>query len=219
MLDQRLLADDDAGRVDAAVAGDPLYRHGDLDQLADLGLRFDQLLEFGRFFLRLRERHARKVRDRPADAVRFLGAVAHHAAAVLDGGSGAERSEGDDLGDVFGAEPFRDVLDQFVPTGILEVHVDVGHRHPLRIEESFECETVFDRIDVGDADQVGDEGPGRRTAHPEVDVVLAGVFGKFPYQQEVGFEARPFDHSELVLESLLGLRVDFGQTLAQVLGR
>ncbi len=53
--------------------------------------------------------------------------------------------------------PLPHVFEHLVTPIVGEVHVDVRHGDTLRVEESFKEEVVFDRVDVGDAGEVGDE--------------------------------------------------------------
>ena len=58
-----------------------------------------------------------------------------------------------------------------------------------------------ERIDVGDAQRVGDHRAGRRAAaRAHRDVVLAGVADEVPDHQEVAGEAHLVDHLDLVVE-------------------
>jgi hypothetical protein len=60
-----------------------------------------------------------------------------------------------------------DVLDHLAATLEAEVDVDVGHRHPFRIEEALEQQVELERINVGDLERIGDDragaGPATRT--------------------------------------------------------
>ena len=96
------------------------------------------------------------------------------------------RPEGDDLGDVLAAVLLRDVLDDLAAAALAEVDVDIGQRHALGVEEALEDQVVLDRIDVGDAQAVGDEAAGRRAAaRADRDALLARVADEVPDDQEV----------------------------------
>ncbi len=96
------------------------------------------------------------------------------------------RPERDDLRDVLAAVLARDVLDHLAAAPLAEVDVDVGQRHALGIQEALEDQVVLDRIDVGDAQAVGDEAAGRRAAaRADRDALLARVADEVPDDQEV----------------------------------
>ena len=104
---------------------------------------------------RLLELDAQLVRDGLGDAVDLAVAQAQDAADVADRGPGEHRAEGDDLGDVVRAVLARDVGDDLVAAAVLEVDVDVGHRHAVGVEEALERQLVEDRVDRRDAQRVG----------------------------------------------------------------
>ena len=124
---------------------------------ADLRVAVVHLLELRAEVQRLVQPDAQLVRDRLGDPVHVPVGHAQHPAHVPDGGAGEHRAEGDDLGDVVLAVLAADVVDDLVPALVLEVHVDVGHRHPVRVEEALEREPVVERVHRRDAQRVGDD--------------------------------------------------------------
>ena len=104
---------------------------------------------------RLLELDAQLVGDRLGDAVDLAVAHAQDAADIPDGGAREHRAEGDDLGHVVGAVLAGDVGDDLVPPAVLEVHVDVRHRHAVGVEEALERQLVVDGVDRRDAQGVG----------------------------------------------------------------
>ena len=92
----------------------------------------------GRDLERLLELDAELVRDGLGDAVDLAVAEAQDPADVADRRPGEHRAERDDLGDVVLAVLARDVGDDLVAPAVLEVDVDVGHRHAVGVEEALE---------------------------------------------------------------------------------
>jgi hypothetical protein len=85
------------------------------------------------------------------------------------GFDGAER---DDLGDAVAPPLVGGVAHHLAATAVVKVDVDIGHRRALGIKEALEQQTVLDRVDVGDAQRIGDQRAGCRTAarsDPDVD--------------------------------------------------
>ena len=165
-LGQRLAADHDAGGVGARVAGDALELAGEVDELADLWVGLDQLAELGRDLERLVELDPELVRDGLGDPVDLAVAHPEDPADVADRRPGEHRPEGDDLGHVVLAVLPPDVGDDLLAPPVLEVDVDVGHRHPVGVEEPLERQLVEDRVDRGDPQGVGHDrararSPGR----------------------------------------------------------
>ena len=105
-------------------------------------------------------------RHRLGDAVghRVAGLAEEHPRRVLDRGLRLDRGVGDDLRDPVLAVLLGDVADHLAAPALVEVHVDVGHRDALGVEEPLEDQLVLDRVEVGDAQDVGDERARRRPA-------------------------------------------------------
>ena len=110
----------------------------------------------------------RRVEPPPASVDLVLGQaedlaeLAHHRP-VLEGVVGAEQ------GDVLVA--VEDVACDVVAVRPREVEVEVGRIGPVEVDEPLEVEVQFNRVDVGDAEEVGDEAvglaaPGRRGSSP-----------------------------------------------------
>ena len=58
------------------------------------------------------------------------------------------------------ADPVRavlvlDVVDDLLAAVHAEVDVEVGHRHPLGVQEPLEQQRVAERVEVGDGERVG----------------------------------------------------------------
>ena len=138
-LGQRLAADDDPGGVGRGVAGDALEVAGEVDDPLDRrGRPRPCSRSSARAVERLVEPDAELVRDGLGDPVDLAVGVAEDPADVADRGPGQHRAEGDDLGDVVLAVLAPDVGDDLLAPAVLEVDVDVGHRHPVRVEEALE---------------------------------------------------------------------------------
>ena len=148
------------------------------------------------------------VRDRLGDAVHLAVGVAQDAADVADGGPGQHRAERDDLGDVVLAVLAPDVGDDLFASAVLEVHVDVRHRHAVRVEEPLERELVQDRVDRRDAQRVGHDRARRAASAGRLDPLLAGEPDEVRDDEEVARVAHRDDDAELVVEPLLELRRD-----------
>ncbi len=207
-LGQRFAADDDAGRVRGRVAGDALEVAGEVGDPLDRRVALDQAAELRRRRDRLVELDPELVRDRLGDPVDLAVRVPQHSTDVPDGRPRQHRAEGDDLGDVVLAVLAPDVGDDLLATSVLEVDVDVGHRHPVGVEESLERELIEDRVDRGDAQGVGHDRTGRRPPAGRLDPLLAGERDEVRDDQEVAGVAHRQDDAELVVEAGLELRRD-----------
>ena len=207
-LGQRLAADDDAGGVRGGVARHALELAGEPDQPLDLGVGVVHLLELGRQHERLVELDAQLVRDGLGDAVDLAVAHAHDPPDVADRGPRQHRAEGDDLGDVVLAVLAADVVDDLVPSLVLEVDVDVGHRHAVGVEEPLERQAVVDGVDGRDAQGVGHDRARGRAPAGRRDLLLPGEPDEVGHDQEVAGVAHRDDHAQLVVQPLLELGRD-----------
>ena len=96
------------------------------------------------------DRLAGLVRNQLADAVAEGVAQVQHAAHVSDGGTRGHGAEGGDLAHGVTTVLVLHVVDHAIAVGLAEVDVEVGHGHPLRVQETLEQQVVFKRIQVRD---------------------------------------------------------------------
>ena len=207
-LGQRLPRDDHPGRVRGRVPGHALQLLRKADQLPDLRVPVVHLLELRGEAQRLLQLDPQLVRDGLRDLVDIAVGQAQHAAHVPDRRPGEHRAEGDDLGDVILAVLVADVVDDLVTALVLEVHVDIGHRHPVRVQEPLERQPVVERVHRRDAQRVGDDGPGRGSPAGGGDPLLPGEPDEVRHDQEVACVAHREDHAQLVVQALLEGRRD-----------
>ena len=205
-LGERLVADDDPGGVGRRVAGDALELAGEVGDPLDRRVALDHAAQLRGGLDRLVEPDPELVRDGLRDPVDLAVAVAEHAPDVADRRPGEHRAERDDLGDVVGAVLAGDVGDHLVAPAVLEVDVDVGHRHPVRVEEALERQLVGDRVDRRDPEGVGHDRAGRAAPARRLDPLLAGEPDEVGDDEEVAGVAHREDHAELVVEPGLELR-------------
>ena len=108
------------------------------------------LLQLRVLLHRLPQRDTELVRYHLRDGVRKTVREVHCSSDVADDAAGEHCAERDDLDDVVLPVEFRDVIDDFLPPLGLEVHVDIGHRDALRVEEPLEEEIIPDRVELCD---------------------------------------------------------------------
>ena len=177
----------------------PLVRRIGLHQVAQLVHLLPRLVH--------RERVGGARRDELGHPVGLAGRNPEHPRDVLHRGAGLHRPEGDDLAHAAAAVSLADVLDHLAPALEAEVHVDVGHGHPLGIEEPLEQEVELEGADVGDPEGVGHDRARRRAAagaHRDPAIPRRG--DEVLHDQEVAGVARAVDDAELVRQPLRHLR-------------
>ena len=198
--------------VHRGVARHPFQPPPDVEHFLDLGVLPGHLLQHRVLGQRLVQRHVERRRNLLGDAVHVGVGHVERAADVAHHGLGLHGAERDDLRDVLAPVLARDVLDHFSAPALAEVHVDVGQRHALGVEEALEDEVEVDRIDVGDAHAPRHQrAGGRAAARANRDRLLAGVADEVPDDQEVAAVAHPLHHLDLVVETALVLVDRVGQ--------
>ena len=129
--------------------------------------------------------------------------LTQHPRGVLDRGFGLDGAVGDDLSHVVVAIFFGGVADHFATATLIEVDIDIWHRHPLRVEESLKQQAMLQRIQLGDAQCPSDQGAGcRATPRTHSDAVVLGVLNQVRHHQEVPGVAHLGNNAQLVLHLL-----------------
>ena len=102
----------------------------------------------------------------------------------------------------------HDIIDDLLSSFITEVHIDIGHRLPLRVQEPLENERVPDRIDVRDLQRICDNASGAAASSgSDRNVMFLRVADEVPHDQEVIDEAHGPNRRELVHQPLFVLLV------------
>ena len=140
--------------VFAGVAHHAFQPARHVDEVFDLLVLLIKLGQLGLGLECLGQGHARIRRDQLGDAIDETIGVAQHPAHVPYHRLGRHAAEGDDLGHRIPAIHVGDVLDHLVPSVHAEVDVEVGHGYPLRVQEAFEQQVKFQRVEVGDLERV-----------------------------------------------------------------
>ena len=101
---------------------------------------------------------------------------------------------------------------------VAEVHVDIGHAHPLGIEEALKGEVVLNGVQLGDVQAVGHDA-GRAAAAPgaDHDAAVLGELHKVPDDEEVIHIPHLGNDPQLVLQPLPGYGVGGGIALGEAL--
>ena len=213
-LDERIPRNYDAARVDARLSDGALEPRRPLHYEVDRRVgRIERGVELGDLLPRLGKRYLGNVWDERSELVRVGEGVVHDAPDVLDGALRGHLSERHDVRDVVGAVFARHVVEHPFAPRVVEIDVDIGHRYAVGVEEAFEKEVVLYRIDVRDAERVGDGG-ARRGAAPRPDPHAAllprGAY-VVRHDEEVAGEAHRAYRVELELDALFYV---VGQLLA-----
>ena len=127
-----------------------------------------------------------------------------HPPHIPDGAPGGHGAEGDDLGHPVVAVLPADIVHHLVSAGVAEIHVDIRHAYPLRIQKTLEVQPVLHGLHVGDVQAVGHHAPcGGASARPHGDMGVFGEADKVGDNQEVVGKAHPLDHVQLIVQLLV----------------
>ena len=117
-------------------------------------------LRFGRQRLGQRYRpvlhHRNQLRQLVAEVVRQI----QHTTRITDDGLGRHGAEGRDLRHGIGAILLAHVFDHLPAIVLTEIDIEVGHRHPFRVQEAFEEQGIGKRIEVGNTQRVRHQRTG-----------------------------------------------------------
>ena len=215
---ERMTRDHDPRRMGGSIARQALDLAREVEDAAHIRILLVALPQVLRALERTVNRDVQLIRDELRDIRDLRIGQVQHAAHITDGALRRHGAEGHDLCHMVGAvAPFH-VLDDLAAADIVKVHIDIRHGHALRIEEALEEQVVLQRIDVRDAENIGDDGACRRTApRPHADAHLAAVIDVVPDDEEIAVVAHAMDDAELIVESLLDFIRNDRITIAYIL--
>ena len=189
------------------VARQPFQRHRDIEHLAGGRVVVIQTLQFLTHRQRVLQRDVQHRRHQFGNAVDFAERYAQRPSDITDRSAGRHGSERDDLRHMVAAIAGRDIFDDFAAPHIAKIDIDIRHRHPLGIEEPFKQQTIFQRVDVGDFQQIGDDAAGSRTpARSHRNFRFTGELDEVPDNQKVAGEAHRLNDRQFVLQTLTHFR-------------
>jgi hypothetical protein len=167
-------------------------------RVAHLLILLVEPLELGLLGERIIERNAELERNQFGDAVDEAVGMSEHAADIAHHGLGGHGAVGDDLRHAIVAVLGGHVLDHAVAALHAEVDVEVRHRDAFGIQEALEQQVVAQRLDVRDAQRVGDQRAGARAASgAHRHAVIARPADEIRNDQKVAGKAHRADHVEL----------------------
>ena len=136
---------------------------------------------------------------------------------IPDRGPGGHGAEGDDLGHmVVAVEPVH-IVNDLAPAVDAEVHVNIRHGDPLRVQEAFKEQAVFDGVHIGDMQAVADHAAGGAApAGANGDAAALGEADEVRNNEKVVHKAHFVDHIQLIIQLLVHLR-PVGEALLKAL--
>ena len=141
----------------AGVARQALERLRQIEQVVHLLILLVEALEFRLLADRVAQCDAEFEWNQLGDSVDKAVRMAQYAANIAHHRLRRQGTVGDDLRHAVVAVLRRYVIDHTIAALHAEVDIEVRHRHALGIEETLEQQVVAQRLDVGDAQRIGDQ--------------------------------------------------------------
>ena len=183
------------------MAGHTLQSPGGVDELVDPGVLLIQVRQLLGQLQGIVQGDVRPGGHQLGHGIRFGIGHVQHPAHVPDGGPGGHGAEGDDLGHMVVAVLAADIVHHLAPAGIAEIHVDIRHGHPLRVQEPLKIQAVLHGVDVRDTQAVGHHAAGGgAAARAHRDPRALGIVHEVLDDEEIVREAHFLDHGQLVFQ-------------------
>ena len=216
ILGEWLLGDHHRRSVDTNGTFQPLQPTRDIDHPLDFGVGFAEGPQVGSrteavhvLVVLLEAVAQRRITTHDhgwhqlGDAISGGIGVSEHTRGIANRIACLDGAEGDDLRHVVATVLLRRVTDHFIAIARVEVHVDVGHRDTIRIEETLEQQVVLHGIKIGDSQGVRHRATCRRTAtRTHANALFTRVTNEVPHDEEVRGESHVADDLQLVGEAL-----------------
>ena len=165
-----------------SVPGHTLQLLCGIDQFAYALFSFVSGVQFWVLLERAFQRHIQGEGHHLGDAVDLRIAHAHHAAHIAQHAARSHSAKGNDLRHVIRAIFIRHIGDHLASALVIEIDIQIGHGHALRVQKALEEQIVFQRVDARDIQGIRHDG-ARAAAAPRAhqDAVLARVPDKIPH--------------------------------------
>ena len=191
--------DHHAGCMGGGMPGHPFHFLGEIQELGDVGILVPEFPEFPAAFQGAFQGGARGVGDQLVHLIHHVQGDIHGPAHVLDGRFGSQGPESDDLGHMTLPVFPSQVIHHQVTLHVTDIRIDIGHAHPFRVQEPFKDQVVLQRVDVGDARQIGHDAAGSTASpRPHRDIVGPAVVDEIPDDEEIAGIAHLFDDPQFV---------------------
>ena len=145
-------------------------------------------------------RGRKRLRHLVAERIR----LAEHARRVLDRVLRFHHAVRDDLRDLVVSVAFGHILEHLAAAAIVEVHVEVGHGHAIRVEEALEEKSVRKGVEIGNSHRVRHHRARTgATARSHADTAFLRPADEVGDDEEVSGKAHARDDANLVVGAFL----------------
>ena len=138
-------------------------------------------------------------RHRLREALTYRIGLIHHTRSIFERLLRFNGSEGDDLCNFILAIFLGHIVDHFGAAAIVKVHIEVGHRHAVGVEEALKNQIVIERVQIGNTHGVGDHRAcAGATPWAHTDTVVLCPVDKVSHHQEVSGEPHGGNNAYLI---------------------
>ena len=203
------LADDNTRRMDGGMAWQSLESPRHINETVDGLVRLVHRLQLLALLQRLVDRDAELLGNHLGDRIAERVGQIHDPPYIPYDTPRRKRSERDNLRHIVPPVLLCDIVDDFLPALIAEVDINIRHRDALRVQEALKQQVEADRVQLRDAERIGNERSGGGTAaRSDCDADRAGIAAVIPDDQEIIDVAHPLDDAKFILQPLLELLRD-----------
>ena len=209
-------ADHHPRRMGAGIPGKSLQVQAVVDEAVDLGIGLIELPEFRTAVQCLLQGHPRTTGHHLGDLIHIPEGHIRDPAHVPDHRPGRQGTEGNNLGHlVFPVFPGQ-VIDDFPPSPVTDIRINIRHGHTLGVQEPFKEEVKPERIDFRNVEQVRHDGAGSAaTARSDRDTVGFRIMDEIHDDEEIIGKSHVLNDAQFIVQPLLFLPRGVGIPLRQ----
>ena len=196
-----------SARVLADVARQSLQLAGQINQRPDFLVVFIQPAQFRFLLNRFVEGDAQLERNQLGDTIHEPVGMTQHPPHVAHHRLGRHAAMSRNLRHPLPAVALGDVFDDPVPAFHAEINIEIRHRDPFGIQEPLEQQVIRQRVQIGDAEGVGDQRAGAGAApRPDRHPMRPRPLDEIGDDQEIAGKAHLDDDFQLQLQpGVIGL--------------
>ncbi len=203
IIRHRLPGDQNTGRMSGCMSRQSFQLPGHINQGPGGGIlpveHFQLLIPFHC----LVNGHSDFIGNHPGNPIHFAIGHVQSPSHIPDGSSGCHGAKGNDLGHMILPIFPNDIINDFLPSFIAEIHINIRHADTLRIQEALKQQAVLHRIDLRDIQGIGHQTPGgTASTRSDNNPVVPGIFDKVPYNEEIVHISHLNDGLELILQAI-----------------
>ena len=199
---RRLLTDDHARRMHGGMSGQSFQTLTHIDQMMHLLILLIKLSEFRVHFQRFTQGDVQFIGHHLGNGIHERIGQIHNTSHITDDTLGCQGTERNDLHHLVVAVFSAHIIDDFLSPFEAEVHINIGHGHTFRIQETFKQQIIMNGINVGDLQTIcHDTSRSGTSSRSHRNPVLFRIVDEIPYDQEIVHISHSADDTQLVIQT------------------